>query len=120
MDMSLSKRCSFHRKVKMLVAQPCPTLCNPMDYNLPGSSVPEFSKQEYWSGLPFPSPGDLPDPGIEPGSPAFQADALTSELPGKPKIICGHGYTTFQRFTGFYRISLSFPIFSFLIYLFSY
>ena len=43
-----------------------------------------FSWQEYWSGLPFPSPGDLPDPGIEPGSPAFQADTLTSEPPGKP------------------------------------
>ena len=43
-----------------------------------------FSRQEYWSGLPFPSPGDLPDPGIEPGSPALQADALTSEPPGKP------------------------------------
>ena len=42
-----------------------------------------FSRQEYWSGLPFPSPGDLPDPGIEPRSPAFQADALTSEPPGK-------------------------------------
>ena len=42
-----------------------------------------FSMQEYWSGLPFPSPGDLPDPGIEPRSPAFQADALTSEPPGK-------------------------------------
>ena len=38
-----------------------------------------FSRQEYWSGLPFPSPGDLPEPGIEPGSPAFQEDALTSE-----------------------------------------
>ena len=38
-----------------------------------------FSRQEYWSGLPFPSPGDLPDPGIEPGSPALQADTLTSE-----------------------------------------
>ena len=38
-----------------------------------------FSKQEYWSGLPFPSSGDLPDPGIEPGSPALQADALPSE-----------------------------------------
>ena len=45
-----------------------------------------FSRQEYWSGLPFPSPGDLPDPGIEPGSPALQADALTSEPPGKPMI----------------------------------
>ena len=43
-----------------------------------------FSRQEYWSGLPFPSPGDLPDPGIEPRSPALQADALTSEPPGKP------------------------------------
>ena len=43
-----------------------------------------FSRQEYWSGLPFPSPGDLPDPGIEPGSPALEADALTSEPPGKP------------------------------------
>ena len=39
-----------------------------------------FSRQEYWSGLPFPSPGDLPDPGIEPRSPALQADALLSEL----------------------------------------
>ena len=38
-----------------------------------------FSRQEHWSGLPFPSPGDLPDPGMEPGSPVFQADALTSE-----------------------------------------
>ena len=44
-----------------------------------------FSRQEYWSGLPFPSPGDLPDPGIEPGSPALESDALTSEPPGKPK-----------------------------------
>ena len=40
-----------------------------------------FSRQEYWSGLPFPSPGDLPDPGIEPGSPTLEADALTSEPP---------------------------------------
>ena len=44
-----------------------------------------FSRQEYWSGLPFPSPGDLPDPGIEPGSPEFQANALTSEPPVKPQ-----------------------------------
>ena len=43
-----------------------------------------FSRQEYWSGLPFPSPGDLPHPGIKPRSPALQADALTSEPPGKP------------------------------------
>ena len=45
-----------------------------------------FSRQEYWSGLPFPSPGDLPDPGIKPRSPALQADALPSEPPEKPKI----------------------------------
>ena len=45
----------------------------------------EFSRQEYWSGLPFPSPGDLPDPGIKPRSPELQADGLPSELPGKPK-----------------------------------
>ena len=43
-----------------------------------------FSRQEYWSGLPLPSPGDLPNPGIEPRSPTLQADALTSEPPGKP------------------------------------
>ena len=43
-----------------------------------------FSRQEYWSGLPFPSPGDLPNPGIEPRPPALQADALPSEPPGKP------------------------------------
>ena len=45
-----------------------------------------FSRQEYWSGLPFPSPGDLPNPGIEPQSPTFQADTLTSEPPGKVAI----------------------------------
>ena len=43
-----------------------------------------FSRQEYWSGLPFPSPRDLPDPGIRPGSPALQADSLPTELQGKP------------------------------------
>ena len=41
-----------------------------------------LSRQECWSGLPFPSPGDLPDPGIEPGSPTLQADSLLTELPG--------------------------------------
>ena len=44
----------------------------------------EFSRQEYWSGLPFPSPGELPNPGIEPTSPALQADSVPTELPGKP------------------------------------
>ena len=54
----------------------------------------EFSRQEYWSGLPLPSPADLPNPGIEPGSPALQADALPSEPPGKILI--------FTRSTVFY------------------
>jgi len=44
----------------------------------------EFFRQEYWSGLPFPSPGDLSDPGIKPRSPALQADSSLSEQPGKP------------------------------------
>ena len=44
----------------------------------------DFSRPEYWSGEPFPSPGDLPNPGIEPRSPALQADSLPSEPPGKP------------------------------------
>ena len=47
----------------------------------------EFSRQVYWSGFPFPSPGDLPDPGIEPGSPASQADTLPSEPSGKPNML---------------------------------
>ena len=47
----------------------------------------EFSRQEYWSGLPFPSLGDLPNPEIKPGSPAFQADSLPSEPPGKSYLV---------------------------------
>ena len=47
-----------------------------------------FPRQEYWNGLPFPSPGDLPDPGIEPRFPALQADSLPTELQGKPKKEC--------------------------------
>ena len=49
----------------------------------------EFPRQEYWSGLPFPSPGDLPNPGIKPGPPTLQADTLPSEPPGKPN---GHEF----------------------------
>ena len=66
------------------VAQPCRTLCNP--WTVAHQALPSmgFSRQEYWSGLPFPSPGDLPDPGIEPRSPTLQADALTSAPPGEP------------------------------------
>jgi len=53
-----------------------------VDYQAPQSM--ECSRQEYWSGLPFPSPGDLPDPGIEPGSPALLANTLPSEPPRGP------------------------------------
>ena len=63
------------------VAQSCLTLCDPMDCSLPSSSVHGISRQEYWSGLPFPSPGDLPHPGIKPGSPILQAHSLLSEPP---------------------------------------
>ena len=67
-----------------LVAQSCLTLCDPLDYSPPGSSSMEFSRQEYWCGLPFPSPGDLPNPGVEPRSPALHADSLPTEPQGKP------------------------------------
>ena len=59
----------------------------PMDCSPPDPLSTEFSRQEYWSGLPFPSPGDPPDPGIKPGSPALQADSLPSEPSGKPHKI---------------------------------
>ena len=57
--------------------------CDPMDCSPPGSSV-GFPRQEYWSRLPFPSPGDLPNPGIEPASPALAGRFFTTEPPGKP------------------------------------
>ena len=57
----------------------------------------EFSSQEYWSGFPFPSPGDLPDPGIEPRSPTLQAEALTSEPPGKPQVLKCTTWMQFQK-----------------------
>ena len=71
----------MHAKLLQL----CSSICNPMDcvaHQAPLSMG--FSRQEYWNGLPFPSPGDLPDPGIEPGSPTLQAGSLPLALPGKP------------------------------------
>ena len=64
-------------------AQSCPILCNPMACTQPGSSVHWIFRQEYWNGLPFPSPGDLPHPVIEPGSPSLQVDSFPTEPPGK-------------------------------------
>ena len=72
----------YWRESESEVAQSYPTLCDPVDCSTPGSSSMGFSRQEYWSGLPFPSPRDLLDPGIEPGSPTLESDALTSEAPG--------------------------------------
>ena len=82
--MKLTQRCKPTVVKKSEVAQSCPTLCDPMDCSLPAPPSMEFSRQEYRSGLPFPSPGDLPNPGIEPRSPTLQAGTLPSELPGKP------------------------------------
>ena len=73
-------------KVKLLVPQSCPTLWPPHSCSLLDSSSMEFSRQEYRNGLPFPSPGDLMDPGIEPMSPALQADSLPSKPPGNSQI----------------------------------
>ena len=68
--------------------QSCPTLCDPMDCSPPGSSIHVLLQARYWSGLPFPSPGDLLDPGIEPASPVAPASQsgrfLTTEPLGKP------------------------------------
>ena len=65
-------------------SQSCLTLCDPLTVAYQAPPSMEFSRQEYWSGLPFPSLGDIPDPGIKPMSPILQADALLSEPPGKP------------------------------------
>ena len=70
-----------------LVAKSCPTLATPWTIALQAPLSIGFSRQEYWSGLPFPSPGDLPNPGIKARSPALQADSLPTELQGKPSGI---------------------------------
>ena len=69
-----------------LVAKSCPTLATPWTVACQASLSMGFSRQEYWSGLPFPSPGALPDPGIESRSPALQTDSLPTELQGKSKL----------------------------------
>ena len=70
----------------MSAGKSCPALWEPMDCSPPGSSVHGISRQEYWRRLPFPSPGDLPDPGTEPASsasPELAAGFFTTEPPGK-------------------------------------
>ena len=71
-------------------AQSCLTLCDPMDCSHHAPLSMEFSRQECWSGLPFPSPGHLPDPGIKPTtlvSPALQVNSLPLVPPGKPLFV---------------------------------
>ena len=70
-----------------LVAKSCLTLATPWTVARQAPLSMGFSRQEYWSGLPFPSPGGLPNPGIEPGSPALPADSLPTEPPGKPEVV---------------------------------
>ena len=72
------------------VAQSCPTLQDPLDCSLPGFSVHGIFQTRILECAPFPSPGGLPDPGIEPGSPALQAYVLPSELLGKPNLLLDH------------------------------
>ena len=67
------------------VAQSCLPLWGPMDCNLPGPLFMEFSRQEYWSGLLFPSPEDLPNTGIERGTPALQVDSVPLNHQGSPR-----------------------------------
>ena len=82
---------SFHWQVYsvcVLVAQSCPRVqlfVTPWTVAYQALLSMEFSRQEYWSGLPCPSPGNLPNPGIESRSPSLQADSLPSKPPGKPK-----------------------------------
>ena len=71
----------------MKVTQPCLTLCNPVEYIACQVSLSiEFSRPEYWSGEPVPSPWDLPNLGIEPRCPTLQVDSLPSEPLGKPSV----------------------------------
>ena len=73
--------------VSVLVAQSCPTLCDPMEVALQVPLSMEFSRQEYWRVLPFPPPGDLPKTGMEPlslASPTLAGGFLTMVPPGKP------------------------------------
>ena len=78
--------------------------CNPVDYNPPDLLSMEFSRQKYWSRYPLPSPGNLLNLGIEPKSPALQADFILSEPPGKPQyIVC----TVLCSFASIVRLSVT-------------
>ena len=92
-----------------LVTKSCPTLVTPWTVACQAPLSMGFSRQEYWSGLPFPSAGDLPDPGIKPRSPALQAGSLPTELQGKPAIyIYTHTHTRTHTHTHTYTTESSF------------
>ena len=74
-------------KMKVLIAQSCLTLCDPMDYSPPASSVHGILQVRILEWVAISSPGDLPEPGFEFRSPALQADSLLSEPPGMPGTI---------------------------------
>ena len=73
-------------EIESEVAQSCPTLCDPMDCSSPGSSVHGILQARILEGLPFPSPGDLLDPGIEPRSPTLGGGFFITEPPRKPRL----------------------------------
>ena len=72
-----------------LVTKLCPTLVTTWTVACQAPLSIGFSRQEYWCGLPFPSPGDLPDPGIKPTSPALTGRFFTTEPPGNPSLVVG-------------------------------
>ena len=77
------------------VTESCPTLATSWAVARQATLFTGFSRQGFWSGLPFPSPGDLPNPGIEPESPTFQAEALLSKPPGKSRRVPENIYFCF-------------------------
>ena len=86
----LSSSCG--NKNKVLLAQSCPTLLTPWTVACQASLSMEFSRQQYWSGLPFPSPGDFPDPGIKPVSPVSPT-------------VAGRFFITYRRLSGRFFIT---------------
>ena len=93
---TICKNHSLYCSCYCLVTKLCPTLCDPIDCSPLGSLLMGFPRQEYWGGLPFPPPGDLSDPGIEPVPSTFQTDLLLLSYLGSPHclyysifIVCG-------------------------------
>ena len=103
-QISLLQECSEPSYVLCLVIQSCLTLCDPMNCD-PMLLCPwGFSRQEYWSGLPFLSPGDFSNPGIEPRFPSLQADSLPSEASSRSHVHCESARKGFDM-QGFWKSS---------------